>query len=358
MPLSVMDRYKNEFAISFARAMEKNLSRWKKFQNFYRKQLITADLKWYALAFAFGLTPGKHERHYLENINIHIIVGIILMILAIIICIHTENKNYQNEVKSTFYKNLLKIFGQDIHYAPKEGSYTLNEKIKKLEDGTISPEEIEKEYEEEKKVKNITNSTFKNSELFGNHNIANREDDDVFWGTYHDVEFRIAETDFGWYEKDKKNNKKTYHPLFAGLAMQFTMNKMINCRVLIYSKSLINIIPAGYEKIELEYEKFNKKYNVYAPIGATGQIEARYLFNTAFLDRFMQIQTSFKVDKVKCSIKNNIMLIMLETGSDLFEMNHLFGRIDDKHQYAKLFDEFASVLSFIDVLHLFDTTKL
>ena len=40
--------------------------------------------------------------------------------------------------------------------------------------------------------------------------------------------------------------------------MHFTMQKKINAKVLIYSKSLFNKIPKGYEKVVLEYEKFNK----------------------------------------------------------------------------------------------------
>ena len=53
------------------------------------------------------------------------------------------------------------------------------------------------------------------------------------------------------------------------------------------------------------------------------------------------------------------MLVMfLSTNKDLFEMNHLLGKIDDIKQYYHLFDEFASVLSFIEVLNLSSKTKL
>ena len=103
-----------------------------------------------------------------------------------------------------------------------------------------------------------------------------------------------------------------------------------------------------------EYEKFNKKYDVYVQktqIDAVGQIEARYLFNTVFMDRFMQLHTSFRIRKMKCSICENYMLILLATNRDLFEINPIFGRIDDINQYKKLFDEISSVLLFLDVLN-------
>ena len=142
--------------------------------------------------------------------------------------------------------------------------------------------------------------------------------------------------------------------------MHFKMQKKIKFRVLIYSKNIFNRVPDRFEKVTMESEEFNKKYNVYVQKGsnADGQVEARYLFNTVFLERFMQLQTSFRVNKMQCSIYGNSMLILLATNKDLFEMNHLFKNIGDIHQYQHLFDEFASVLSFIDVLNLSSRTGL
>ena len=153
--------------------------------------------------------------------------------------------------------------------------------------------------------------------------------------------------------------------------MHFKMHKNINTRILVRSKKknwlyipisklFKNKIPEGYEKIEFESEAFNKKYDVYTykTPDYSGQIEARYLFNTAFLERFMQLQTSFRVDRMDCSVKDDNLLIMLSTERDLFEMNHLLGRVDDVNQYKRLFDEFSSVLAFIDVLNLSSNTKL
>ena len=139
------------------------------------------------------------------------------------------------------------------------------------------------------------------------------------------------------------------------------MNKKIKSRVFILSKMSFTKIPPNFEKVELEYEKFNKKYDVWVEknqMGGSGQIEARYLLTTAFLDRFMQIQTSFRVSNIKCSVYDDSLLILLGTKKDLFEMNHLFGKIDDISQYQNLFNEFSSVLSFIDILNISSKTGL
>ena len=183
--------------------------------------------------------------------------------------------------------------------------------------------------------------------------------DDKFSGVYNDVPFVISESKITNIKK-LKNGKTQETRLFKGIAMHFKMQKKIKSRVLIYSKNIFNHIPDGFEKVTMESDEFNKKYNVYVQkdSNADGQVEARYLFNVTFLERFMQLQMSFRISKMQCSVYGDSMLILLATNKDLFEMNHLLKRIDDIHQYQHLFNEFASVLSFIDVLNLSSRTGL
>lgn len=317
-----MDKYKNDFAIKFAKIMQENLPKWKTFQTEDRKSLYSLDsFRWYFGPALLAFIPGKRETNY--DLEMHCYAAIGIFILMIILNIQYTNKTYQNRVKCTFFDDLLKVFGDNIFFASRI----------------------------------INNSLFNNCQLYPRE-IMTREDDDRFYGEYNGVKFVINETDFGWNENNKH---RTYHRMFKGIAMHFTMNKEINSRVLIMSKNLWNKVPKNYEKVVVEYEKFNKKYDVWVEKNAVDnseQIEARYLLNTAFLDRFMQFQTSFRVNKISCSVYKKDMLIMLSTNKDLFEMNHLLGKIDDIKQYKHLFEEFASVLSFIEVLNLASRTKL
>ncbi len=322
--LTHIDKYKNDFAIKFAQLMQKELPEWKKAQAEERKKLYTSYVKWYLFAFALGFMPGKRETDYMDNLEIHFWLGVVFFITAIITGIIWANKDYQNSIKRTLFPQLLKVFSEKIYYH---------------------------------RVK-IPKYVYDSCGLF-KYNVSYSDVDDYFNGEYNDVKFQIDETELTHTIK-YKNGKSDTKELFKGVAMQFEMQKEINARVLIYSKSLLNRVPKGYEKVTLEYEKFNKKYDLYVQNtpDSEGQIEARYLFNTAFLDRFMQLQTSFRVSKMKCSIYKNNILMLLETQKDLFEMNHLLGRVDDNTQYRRLFDEFASVLSFIDVLNLASRTGL
>ena len=317
-----MDKYKNDFAIEFAKLMQKNSQKWKKVQYDARLELLSpSSFGYYLLWFLGGFIPGTKEREY--NLKLHFIFAIGTLIAGIITNIQMQNKNYQNEVKRTLFPNLLKIFG-NISYG--------------------------------RLLTRISKEKLTQSELFPNEKITQKKDDDCFTGEYNGVNFTINETDFGY-----TGNNNKYAQVFKGLAMHFSMNKKIKSRVLIMSKEIGQCTPANYEKVEFEYEKFNKKYNVYVQktqMEAGGQIEARYLLNTAFMERFMQISTSFKIDNMQCSIFGDSILILLSTNKDLFEMNHLLKKVDDINQYKTLFDEFASVLSFIDVLNLSSRTGL
>ncbi len=324
-----MEKYKNEFAIRFAKVMEKNLFEFKNCQKEYFKNLYTTDIKASAfmatavtLLIIFGNICSLIRISEPFQISYIIWAPFYLVMLFIsmwIFYIPIENKRYQKSIKKILYPKLLTIFTNEIQY----------------------------------KRKQIPASIFNLSNLL-KKKVSNRFPDDFFNGKYNNVEFNINETELTNITSTS-DNRSDITTLFKGLALNFTMSKSITKQIFIYSKKYKKV-PKDYEKVELEDNKFNKKYNVFVQKG--GQIEARYLLTTAFIDRFMQLQTSFKVNDLKCSVWDKNILFLLSTNKDLFEMNHLFGRIDDVHQYDHLFDEFASVLSFIDVLNLASKTGL
>ena len=354
-------QYKNNFSIKFAEIMSKERFEWKKIQKQERWSLV--GIKSILAYIGFSLLaylPGRNEHHY--DLKFHFYCSIGFFIYAIIQNIYITNKRYQNKIKKTAFPQLVKIFGEDINYRKA--------RTKSLEavlfDGGVPTDlgvDIDDYLEmfvtgEYYSVVCIPNKVFDSCQLYDGSEINKRTDDDVFSGTYNGVNFIIDETEFGRVTGSGRN--RSYNRMFKGVAMHFKMNKVVKNRVLILSKGLFNKVPKGYEKVDVEYNKFSAKYNVYVNGGdkAGAQIEARYLLNTAFLDRFMQLHTSFAIPQMQCSVYGQNMLIMLSTRKDLFEMNHLFGKIDDIRQYNKLFDEFASVLSFIDVLKLSSKTKL
>ena len=323
--LQCMEKYKNNFAIEVAKVMQENLSNWKNLQKEFMLETfcslgsIMGYLFWSILCFI----PINGEEYILLN---HIIL--FLFVITIILCIDISwaNMEYQKKLKTIMFPVLVKVFSKNIKYPSTP----------------------------------VSLDVINQSNLFTKQ-AMNVVLDDSFEGEYNNIPFKIQEGRFESVKYDFGEHKDI-SKFFIGITMHFMMHKKIKSRVLIYSKGLFkNKVPKGFEKVEFEYEKFNKKYDVYvqkAQMEAGGQIEARYLFNITFLERFMQLQTSFKINKMQCSVYGDSMLILLATNKDLFEMNHLFKRIDDIHQYQHLFNEFASVLSFIDVLNLSSRTGL
>lgn len=329
-----MIEIKEEVLKKFKILISNNLEKYKNTQKKYIKNLYSKEkLLYYLIPFLFPalvifaelFTNSKNSDYWC------LFIPFGLMEIAILaINIHFTNKNYQNWKKESLFKKIVKLFDENIKYSAGSEQNT----------SLCIPE-----------------SEIANSKLY-NHgiDIDFYSYDDRFGGKYKDVQFKINEILFG-------ASKGRKYPLiiFSGLALYFKLFKTINNRVLITSKHSFFKVPRGYEKVNVEYTKFSKKYDVYVEKNnnsTSAQIEARYLLNTAFLDRFMQIQTSFKIDNIRCSIFGNKLLMMLSTGQDLFEMNNLFRRIDDINQYEQLFNEFASIFSFIDVLNLSSKTKL
>ena len=233
-----MEKYKNDFAIRFATVMQKRLPFWKSAQNQERWELVSlSSLGIYLVSFLLGFVPGRSEHEY--NLNFHIFCSICTLIIGIISVIHSTNKNYQDKIKQTLFPDLLKVFGDEIYYG-KYSILGISEMIKHGKE--CKPSDLR-----------ILNGDFLSSDLFKSKKITQREDDDCFWGRYNDIDFAINETDFGY---TTGNNK--YARMFKGVAMHFKMNKKIKSRVLILSKKIGQYVPPNYEKVNVEYNKFNK----------------------------------------------------------------------------------------------------
>ena len=69
-----MDKYKNDFAIEFAKIMQENLPQWKTLQKKYINALWKGEkLFWYIGCFIFAYLPGKRELNY--DLNFHIFMS-------------------------------------------------------------------------------------------------------------------------------------------------------------------------------------------------------------------------------------------------------------------------------------------
>lgn len=235
--------------------------------------------------------------------------------------------------------------------------------------------------------------------------------DDSFVGTFSDVQFRISELLL------EANAGKTCFTVFKGVVCAFDSNKNFKSKTIITTKKdldtknnipfaiflfactpLILIIFSGtsnsdiintlqftlpyslffvilgifivliyqfflkridknrevsQNKIKLEDIKFNRQFNVFSD----DEIEARYLITTAFMERFLNLKTTFKSKNVKCAFINNQVFFALSTKKNLFEFGNLFKPLNNIEN-IEFFREFFSILDLIEYFKFNEKTGL
>lgn len=107
-------------------------------------------------------------------------------------------------------------------------------------------------------------------------------------------------------------------------------------------------------KLMLEDTQFNKKFKAYS----SDQIEGRYLLTTAFMERLLNIQTTFGTKDIKCSFYDDKLMIAISTNKNLFELGNLFCKVDKSIYIERFLDEIISIFIMIDYFKLDENTKL
>lgn len=235
--------------------------------------------------------------------------------------------------------------------------------------------------------------------------------DDSFVGTFSDVQFRISELLL------EANAGKTCFTVFKGVVCAFDSNKNFKSKTIITTKKdldtknnipfgiflfactpLILIIFSGssnsdiinslqftlpyslffvilgifivliyqfflkridknrkvsHNKIKLEDVKFDRLFNVFSD----DEIEARYLITTAFMERLLNLKTTFKSKNIKCAFINNQVFFALSTKKNLFEFGNLFKPLNNIEN-IEFFREFFSILDLIEYFKFNEKTGL
>ena len=217
-----MEKYKNKFAIEFAKLMQENLVNWTKIQKENKRKIFTTDILmsmlWaFALFLLLGVPlfiaifRGGAMDLWAGNIVLSsvLLYGIVLWLFVFIIfyisAICERNKNLQQIMKNQIYPKLLKIFTPKIYY----------------QKGVIS------------------NEVYASTNLF-DEKITKQERDDFFSGEYDGIEFKVNEVEListrdrilEGYDRSKQEDVT----LFKGVALNFTLNKSISSHIHIYAK--------------------------------------------------------------------------------------------------------------------------
>jgi len=262
------------------------------------------------------------------NIQADLVWTIIILGIIAISAIMSSAQDYlskklENIIKAEFLDEMVKVFGDDFRWS--------------VGDSLIKANDI-KRY------------------CFLNY-FSRIENDDNFTGTYKNIKVKLSESKLIRRSFLSRGGNETVIN-FSGLLVEFEMNKSFKGHTLItndgFNWRMILIDDddkkrfSKLKKVNLEDVEFEKYHDVFS----TDQIEARYLITTAFMERFKNIRKVFRTNSVKCSFKNNKILLAISTRRDLFKMGSLIKPVGDLKQMQKFFDDVMAVLSLIDVLKL------
>lgn len=184
---------------------------------------------------------------------------------------------------------------------------------------------------------------YSSGNLFSNSYVVpqftSEEYDDIFEGSYKDVNIEIVESEY------IVGSGKSQRTVFDGVIVKLDMNKHFMSHTVIKPSSLIHISPSSDLKYtELEDVEFNKKYDVFT----NDEVDARYLITPSFMERLKNMKIAFKANGVSCAFFGNFLIIALSTRKDIFSICSLVKPIDDKKQYFQMYEEILSIIKLID----------
>lgn len=189
-------------------------------------------------------------------------------------------------------------------------------------------------------LSNITIEEVKATELF--KKIKDKDDDDVFIGSYKDVGIEICEAVL--------RNDSPEEARFIFIMLSTDRNFKAKTRV--YQKKLFRHFspkkPPKNTRVYLEDVEFMKKYEVYS----TDQIEARCLFTTAFIERFKQLSFAFKALCTDACIYENKIIFAINCQGDAFRFGSVSRSVYNLNEFRVMVNEIASILEIIDELKL------
>ena len=189
----------------------------------------------------------------------------------------------------------------------------------------------------------VTQEAISACKIFPHDDVSEKYFDDAFKGSYRGVEILMSECN---YETRSRNSS---HTVFRGVVIRLEMNKNFNGLTIVRPKSVCgdlfdNSDMKKFEKVELEDPEFMKKFNVFS----TDQVEARYLLTTTFMERLKSMETAFESQGTFCAFFYKYIYLAPYCSEDLFNLCSLVKPVTNSVQFDTLFEEFASILRFVD----------
>lgn len=277
-----------------------------------RKQLL-AEANIYLYVYLFCLIVQFFVLDILKN---NIIFYNIIIFCIIILGLYWPNLNkkgyeFRREIKNKFYDDFLKCF----------------------------------DFITEHKING-------SDEYIDNTMPANTLYDDMFYGCYKGIQFKILEVR-NFILEQRYNIRRNLSVTFV-----MELNKFVKSPITIISKYNNPFIKCYYQlfserKTNLENIVFNKNFEVVTQ----DQIEARYVLTNEFMNKLNQFESIFGTKSLKCIINQQRITFTFFTQKDLFEIGNLFYSVESSVQIKKFYKEITAICEMIDYFKHSEKTR-
>ncbi len=172
--------------------------------------------------------------------------------------------------------------------------------------------------------------------------------EDHLVGTHKGVGFEFFEANLKERRTTTSNGRTRtkYVTVFDGQCLRFDFHKRFFGETLVRRDAgWFNAFGgrSGMQRARLEDPEFEKAFEVYT----TDQVEARFLLTPDMMQTLVELERTFRGDKLRCAFSGEEMLVAVE-GGDLFEPGSMFEPLDNPERVKELLMDFAAVFSLIE----------
>lgn len=156
---------------------------------------------------------------------------------------------------------------------------------------------------------------------------------------------------------DHYEDEVTRHTLFEGLIVRIGIRRTLERHTVVIPNSAIQSFFrtafSSFDKVNMAAPPFEKRYDVLS----TDQVEARYVLDPAFMERFMEAEDLIRPRSMRASFKGREIVFAFHLGREAFRLPFLLLPVREK-RVRETADLLVSVLRLIEVLKLNPYTGL
>lgn len=318
-----------------------------KYFNLFKIYATIATCIWLVLLFFFS--QPIFAGNITEETLVPVLVGsVFFFVIFVVIPFSFLKFIYSNTAKQTILPTLLKYWGEFFYQPSYSFAFSLYTMIKYKKGWKWLWDDFTKE----NKRSDISISNYVLAKLLNFDSVSY---DDKIIGSFKDVRVEFCELETSYTTKDSKGNSSK-HTTFDGVVFSAKLNKKFKgITALSYGHLDKNRLAYAehtdckkhFADVVLEDPEFTKRFKM----ASTDQIEARYIFTTAFMERFMKVAQKYNY-KVRAIFLDDNVHILIDTGAKNWFEFSLSKPCTNFSSYQEFLTDFTGLLSIVDTLKL------